>query len=41
MILYLDASALVKRYVSEPGTDEILRWIGAAKAIGTATASAA
>jgi predicted nucleic acid-binding protein len=37
MILYLDASALVKRYVSEPGSDELLRWTGEAEAVGTAT----
>jgi uncharacterized protein len=41
MILYLDASALVKRYVFEPGTDKILRKIGEAKAVGTATISRA
>jgi predicted nucleic acid-binding protein len=34
MILYLDASALVKRYVAERGTDEILRAIGEAEAVG-------
>ena len=41
MILYLDASALVKRYVSEPGTDEVLQAIGEAEAAGTATISRA
>lgn len=41
MILYLDASALVKRYVSEPGSDEVLRGIGEAEAVGTATISRA
>ncbi len=33
VILYLDASALVKRYVSEPGSGEVLRWIEDAEAL--------
>ncbi len=41
MILYLDASALVKRYVAEPGSEEVLRSIGAASAVGTAAVSRA
>jgi len=41
MILYLDASALVKRYVAEPGSEEVLRRIGEAKAVGTAAISRA
>jgi predicted nucleic acid-binding protein len=41
MILYLDASALVKRYVSEPGSEEILRQIEEAEAVGTSGISRA
>jgi predicted nucleic acid-binding protein len=37
MILYLDASALVKRYVSESGSAEVIHRIGEAAAVGTAT----
>jgi len=36
MILYLDASALVKRYVAEPGSVEVQRMIGEANIVGTA-----
>lgn len=36
MILYLDASALVKRYVSERGSEEVAAVIAAAAAAGTA-----
>lgn len=36
MILYLDASALVKRYVSERGSEEVATVIAAAAAAGTA-----
>ncbi len=36
MILYLDASALVKRYVAEPGSVEVQRMIGEADVVGTA-----
>lgn len=32
MILYLDASALVKRYVAEPGSDVLRRAVDAAEA---------
>jgi hypothetical protein len=32
ILLYLDSSALVKRYVSEPGSAEVLRKIGEASA---------
>lgn len=41
MILYLDASALVKRYVFEPGTDQVRQAIDNAEVIGTATISRA
>jgi len=41
MILFLDASALVKRYISEPGTEELLWWVEQAEAVGTATISRA
>jgi predicted nucleic acid-binding protein len=36
MIVYLDASALVKRYVAEAGSDEVIELIGGAEALGTA-----
>lgn len=36
MILYLDSSALVKRYVAERGTREVAETISAAPVIGTA-----
>jgi len=36
MIVYIDASALVKRYVAEAGSTEVGGLIGAAKVIGTA-----
>lgn len=36
MIGYLDASALVKRYVAEPGSDLVRRFIADAEAAGTA-----
>ncbi len=39
MILYLDASALVKRYVAEPGSTEIDQLIAAAEIVGTAIIS--
>lgn len=35
MILYLDASALIKRYVAEAGSEEVRRWIAEAAAVGT------
>ena len=41
MILYLDASALVKRYVSEPGTKEVLTLTAAAEAVATSLVSRA
>ena len=41
MIVYLDASALVKRYVAEAGSAEVEALIGAARAIGTAVVSRA
>lgn len=41
MILYLDASAIVKRYVSEPGSREVLALTGAALVVATAIVSRA
>jgi predicted nucleic acid-binding protein len=41
MILYLDASALVKRYVSEPGSAEVRRTTADADAAGTVAISRA
>jgi predicted nucleic acid-binding protein len=41
MILYLDASALVKRYVAEPGSVEVNEAISRAEVIGTALISRA
>jgi predicted nucleic acid-binding protein len=41
MILYLDASALVKRHVAEPGSTEVSEAISGAEAIGTALVSRA
>ncbi len=35
MILYLDSSALVKRYIAEPGSDDVLRLIADARVAGT------
>ncbi|NLE99981.1 MAG: type II toxin-antitoxin system VapC family toxin [Anaerolineales bacterium] len=39
MILYLDASALVKRYVAELGSPEVGHVISSADVVGTATIS--
>lgn len=39
MILYLDASALVKRYVDEPGSVEVNQAISQAEMTGTALVS--
>jgi uncharacterized protein len=39
MILYLDASALAKRYISEPGSEDVRRIIDEAEAVGTAAVS--
>ena len=39
MILYLDASALVKRYVAEPGSAEVGEAIAEADLVGTALVS--
>lgn len=36
MIAYLDASALVKRYVAEAGSAEVVELIGQTEAVGTA-----
>lgn len=36
MIVYLDASALVKLYVDEPGSREMAELVGAASSLGTA-----
>ncbi len=41
MILYLDASALVKRYVAEPGTTEVEEAVSRATTVGTALISRA
>ena len=41
MILYLDASALVKRYIAEPGTREVAEAIAAAEVVGTSLISRA
>lgn len=41
MILYLDSSALVKRYVSEPGSDTIADAIEQAEIVGTSLISRA
>jgi predicted nucleic acid-binding protein len=41
MILYLDASALVKRYVAEPGSAEVNEAISKAEVTGTALISRA
>ena len=41
MIVYLDANALVKRYVAEAGSPEVEALIGEAQAIGTAVISRA
>jgi predicted nucleic acid-binding protein len=41
MILYLDASALVKRYVAEPGSAEVGDALARAEIVGTALVSRA
>ena len=41
MILYLDASALVKRYVTELGSKELITLTGAADAVATSLVSRA
>jgi len=41
MILYLDASALVKRYIAEPGAIEVSEAIAAAEVVGTSLISRA
>lgn len=41
MILYLDASALVKRYIAEPGTTEVAAAIRDADVVGTSVISRA
>ena len=41
MIVYLDASALVKRYVAEAGSAEVGDLIGKAEAVGTSVISRA
>lgn len=41
MILYLDASALVKRYIAEPGTAEVAEAIAGAEVVGTSLISRA
>jgi predicted nucleic acid-binding protein len=39
VIAYLDASALVKRYVAEPGAPEVARLVAEARAAGTSVLS--
>lgn len=41
MILYLDASAAVKRYVEKPGSPEVHQAMASAEVVGTATISLA
>jgi len=41
MIVYLDASALVKRYIEEPGTPEVEEAIAEAEIVGTSIISRA
>lgn len=41
MILYLDATALVKRYVTEPGSKEVLTLTAAAEVVATSLVSRA
>lgn len=41
MIVYLDASALVKRYVTEPGSKDVLALTASAAAVATALVSRA
>ena len=41
MIVYLDASALVKRYVAEAGSDEVAALIDTASVVGTSIISRA
>lgn len=41
MIVYLDASALVKRYLVESGSEDVARLIAAATAVGTSLLSRA
>ncbi len=41
MILYLDASALVKRYVAEPGSHEVIALTAEAAAVATSLVSRA
>ena len=36
MILYVDTSALIKRYVDEDGSDDVIAWMREADLIGTA-----
>lgn len=41
MILYLDASALAKRYIAEPGTRQVADAVAAAAVVGTSLISRA
>jgi predicted nucleic acid-binding protein len=41
LILYLDASAIVKRYIHEPGSDTVVQWIENADLVGTSLISRA
>jgi predicted nucleic acid-binding protein len=35
LIIYLDTSALLKRYVREPGSDELKNWLNSAEVAGS------
>jgi len=41
MNLYLDSSALAKRYVEEPGSEDVLDWMDLADTIGTGSVTRA
>ena len=41
MNLYLDTSALAKRYVEEPGSEDVLDWMDLADTIGTGSVTRA
>lgn len=41
MILYLDASAIVKPYIDEPGSEDVVQWIADAELVGTSLISRA
>jgi len=41
VIVYLDASALVKRYVAERGSKDVVEWTAAAEIVATSVISRA